>query len=437
MTNMESLGSGLLRALVSGQLISAELAASIQTDAQLKGHSVPRVAVRKLDIDWSAGASAVAQLYNFPLVHLPCLARNATDGLTDQQRAELLTLDVLPLAVRNGRLAVAMADPSDLLRLQQAARVTGLEVHAVTVAADALLNAVNEGVPHTGDALERTEGDTDASSAPSGINDTVGLERFLKKYAMQAIESGADHIHLEAGAQGCRLRIQRDSGYSTLAHLPTAVADLLVQALSQRLQWDLAVSDRLTVRYDIHALDTREGKRLILRRLSDTPTGSDLSSLGFSAEQSAVIQRALGEANLRRVNVHSASRAQLYACMQALARLEDAQTQNIFLLQAQGNALPHGCTGIELQGWADPAHDALVQACLQHEPTRLLIAPFDAALSPASQQLLGQWAQQTGRRLYTGQTTGSTPQPAGHAEVLNIHLSTGVPLHNVELTRHV
>lgn len=402
MSTPDMLACGLLRAVVKNQQVSAAQALDLQQLAMQQGISPVRAAWQALSVNWRQAAHTVGDMHNAPVLDLTAFMPEPIRGLDEEVMRKLRALDVLPLSVRAGRLWLAMGDPGDLLRLQRAASISGMQVAAVSVAVDALMQVLSRDTTPSGDAAPPPVAETAASGPAAGTTDRAGLDRFLRKYVQQAIERGADTLHIEPHGTEYRLRIRPQRQYETLASVPRAVGQMLAEGLQSQSVLELALSSEHVVSFHVNTLDTPAGLRMMLRRVMPMPELPTLQALGFSQADSDALVAALDDAQTGMVLVSCASAALRMAALQALCHVLDRPQEHVVILTgAVMQGLP-GCTQITL-GEGDAAQTStLLERVLQHEPSRLVIADLDNSADALAHRQLAQWARSGVGQLIAG-----------------------------------
>jgi type IV pilus assembly protein PilB len=205
---------------------------------------------------------------------------------------------VLGIAIDDVEIVLAMADPGDVLAIDDVRAATGLSVQPVVVAKDELNKAI--------DKFQRSENDLDDVAAslavdnlPSLANltslaDDAPIVRYANSLIEQAIESRASDLHLEPTEGDMRVRYRIDGVLHEIDTVPRAVQSALVSRLKIMSSVDITErrvpqNGRITVELGARSVDMRAatlptvwGEKVVLRVLDTGGIDLDLKRLGFT-----------------------------------------------------------------------------------------------------------------------------------------------------------
>ncbi|WP_375480903.1 GspE/PulE family protein [uncultured Jatrophihabitans sp.] len=207
---------------------------------------------------------------------------------------------VLGIAIEAGELVVAVADPGDVLALDDVRAASGLPVRAVVAARDELAKAIER--------MQRAENDLDDVAASLGVDasstlmsalDSVGQEAPIVKYVNQLIERAVDHrasdLHLEPTEGDLRVRFRIDGVLHEIETVPKGIQSALISRLKIMAAIDITErripqNGRITLQLGARSVDLRAatlptvwGEKVVLRILDTGGIDLDLKRLGFSA----------------------------------------------------------------------------------------------------------------------------------------------------------
>jgi type IV pilus assembly protein PilB len=206
---------------------------------------------------------------------------------------------VLGISIDDEEIVVAVADPGDVLALDDVRAATGLTVRPVVVARDELSKAI--------DRFARSETDLDdvaatlagddaqafASSLES-IGDEAPIVRFVNGLIEQAIDNRASDLHLEPTADDLRIRFRIDGVLHEIETVPRAVQSALISRLKIMSGVDITErrvpqNGRITVDINHRHVDLRVatlptvwGEKIVLRVLDTGGIDLELKRLGFT-----------------------------------------------------------------------------------------------------------------------------------------------------------
>ncbi len=278
---------------ISPTVLSAAVTAAEESSRPLRDVLVDDGIITEVEL-----AEALAQAYGLKSVDLVGYPIDAAAtakipiGLARRHR-------VLGIAIDDEEIIVALADPGDVLALDDVRAATGLSVRPVVVARDELQKAI--------DRFQRSENDLDdvaasmgADSSPTLTNllDSVGDEapivRFVNGLIEQAIENRASDLHLEPSENDLRIRFRIDGVLHEIDTVPRAAQSALTSRLKIMSGVDITErrvpqNGRITVELNGRQVDLRAatlptvwGEKIVLRVLDTGGIDLELKRLGFS-----------------------------------------------------------------------------------------------------------------------------------------------------------
>jgi len=205
---------------------------------------------------------------------------------------------VLGIAIDDDEIVVALADPGDVLAIDDVRAATGLLVRPVVVARDELNKAI--------DRFQRADNDLDDVAASLAVENIPGLAsltsvgedapivRYANTLIEQAIENRASDLHLEPTEGDMRVRYRIDGVLHEVDTVPRAVQSALISRLKIMSNVDITErrvpqNGRITVELGTRSVDLRVatlptvwGEKVVLRVLDTGAIDLDLKRLGFS-----------------------------------------------------------------------------------------------------------------------------------------------------------
>ncbi len=242
--------------------------------------------------------------------HLNAPIADLKHGEVDAEVARLLPEEfarrhlLLPLSLDDGRLAVAMSDPSNLPLINDLRLITGLEVTPyVASPSDILANLskVHSMRPRLHEAARTLE----ESRPQLGFDRVTTLElasitsnspavEIVNLLITQGLRDRASDIHIEPQKDFLRVRFRIDGVLQDMAHLPTATGGALssrvkIMAGMNIVERRRAQDGQISVNVDGRELDVRVatietiwGEKLVMRLLDRSRSLITLPQLGFS-----------------------------------------------------------------------------------------------------------------------------------------------------------
>ena len=222
-------------------------------------------------------------------------------GLVDRQ--VLRRHAALPVGFRDGKLVIAMSDPTDLHAREDLVMLSGYEVTPVVASAEDIGLASNR-------VFAAVEELTGLHALPEAADDgargrvvelggvTIGegpVVRLVGSILQRAIVDGASDVHVEPGAGETGIRYRVDGVLRGLMAVPGGLQEGLVARIKVLADLDIAErrvpqdgrfsaklgSQRAEVR--VATLPTVFGEKVVLRLLDTSSVEADLRRLGFEA----------------------------------------------------------------------------------------------------------------------------------------------------------
>jgi type IV pilus assembly protein PilB len=311
--------SGLARALVQqGRLKEAEAehfaaqgaSAGIGFVAQLI--AAGRMTARDI-------AAFAAETFGYPLLDLNAyeeghLAKDAID------RKLMQAHNVVALAKRGNRLAVALADPTNLRALDEIRFQTGLAVDPVVVEADKLAPLVAKLAESTEKTLQDLAGEdfdvsldelTDEGTQQQAEVSTVEVDdapvvKFIQKILLDAIAEGASDIHFEPYEKYYRIRYRTDGLLREVAQPPLVIKEKIASRIKvisrldiseKRIPQDgrmkLVLSKNKAIDFRVSTLPTLHGEKIVMRILDPSSAMLGIDALGYEPDQKEALMAAI------------------------------------------------------------------------------------------------------------------------------------------------
>ena len=220
---------------------------------------------------------------------------------------------LIPLKQDNGRLIVAMADPTDFTKVDDLRFIAGLPVQAVLSSQKEIIDKLQEvyGDDSVGDALsefdmsdptETIEILLDEEDEETDIEELLAAKdqppaiRMVNAIISDAMRHGASDVHIEPKTKYVMVRYRIDDILHDKIHIPLMMAPSIVSRIKVMSELDIAErrkpqDGRVTVKTSskmvdmrISTLPTINGEKVVLRILDRNSSIKDVSALGLSDE---------------------------------------------------------------------------------------------------------------------------------------------------------
>ncbi len=290
-----------LRAVVSAlrsRGMSDEVLQQAMTTAEMTSRPLRTVLVDDQIVTEFQLASAVAEAYGVEAVELTNFpvdpAAMSKIPLTLARRHRML-----PIAVSETTITVAVNDPGDVLALDDIRAATGLVVRPMVVPKDDLDRLLDRYVRASTDldeaAAQAAEDNTSADNeAMAGINEDAPVVRYVNSLLERAITSRASDIHLEPSEHDLKIRLRIDGVLHEVDAVPRGIQSALISRLKILSGLDITErrvpqNGRITKDLGGRSIDLRTatlptvwGENVVLRVLDTGGIDLELRKLGFT-----------------------------------------------------------------------------------------------------------------------------------------------------------
>jgi len=240
---------------------------------------------------------------------------------------------ILPLAVKNGKLAVAIDDPDKIFQLDDLRFVLNVELMPVLVSPSALKVALRQ-------SLGGVDGDTAVELAreASGIDgeiDDAPIIRLVSRMTETAVGLRASDIHIEPQSDRIRIRFRVDGALNEVASHALHLHGPMISRLKIMAGMDIAEKrkpqdGRINVKVKKKDIDIRVsilpsnwGESMVMRLLDKETSLVSLEELGFHESDYGRFQRIIKRPNgifLVTGPTGSGKTTSLYAALKELNR---------------------------------------------------------------------------------------------------------------------
>ncbi len=296
--------------LVSAGLVDESTLQRTLEEQQHAGGKLGEMLVRDLVVTEEQIASTLASQKGFEHVNL-------TSFPVDRVVATMLPIRmtrkrlVMPLAIRDGRLLLAMADPLDVEAVDEAELRTGMKVQPVVVASSQVRFAIEKFVAGA-DALQELElvdrnADEDAAMVDSDADADVAVVRMVNQLIREAVLERASDIHFEPTADSVRVRYRVDGVLHDAATLPKKSQAELLSRIKVMADMDITerrrpqdgrfgiLVDHNPLDFRVATLPTPLGEAITLRVLDSEVAFRTLEEIGMGQRDLETIRRMLGK----------------------------------------------------------------------------------------------------------------------------------------------
>lgn len=309
--------SGLARALVQAARIKEQEADTFMAQASSTGGSFISQLLATKRFSAKDIALFASETFGYPLLDL--------DAFDDGQipadaidRKLIAAHRIIPLNKRGNRLAVAVADPTNLRALDEIRFQTGLSVDPVVVEETKLLPLVTKLAEGAEESLrnfasedlnlefssEEAEAQNDEPIA-SDVDDAP-VVKFIQKILLDAINDGASDIHFEPYEKYYRIRFRIDGILQEIATPPLVIKEKIASRIKvisrldiseKRVPQDgrmkLVLTKNRAIDFRVSTLPTLHGEKIVMRILDPTSATLGIEALGYEPEQQSALLEAI------------------------------------------------------------------------------------------------------------------------------------------------
>ncbi|MEW6681050.1 MAG: ATPase, T2SS/T4P/T4SS family, partial [bacterium] len=225
----------------------------------------------------------------------------------------------VPISMADGVLTIAMADPLDVVAIDDIRRITGCKVRAVVSSEEKIKNAIERYYRKT-DTMEDILADVKVKSIEvlreeetvdlekmREEGEALGIIRLVNHLLSEAIDKGASDIHIEPYENDLRIRYRIDGvlhdAFSPPKNLCRAIVSRMkiisgLNIAERRLPQDGRCSIRLREKeadMRVSIVPTSYGEKVVARILDLTSLCLDLTKLGFSKNMLPLYEKKIKE----------------------------------------------------------------------------------------------------------------------------------------------
>lgn len=204
----------------------------------------------------------------------------------------------IPIDFEDGKLVVAMADPTNIYALDDIRLSTGYEVKPVVSARDDIQNAIQRYYHLDTDVVEEAlqERGEEEEDGVSVVVDDTPLVRFTTTMITEAINRGASDIHIDPRENEVLIRYRIDGVCQEIKRLPKNIHEGIVSRI--KIISDLNIAERRvpqdghfgmvtngkSIDFRVAVLPTVYGEKVVMRILDKSSILLRLEDLGFLPE---------------------------------------------------------------------------------------------------------------------------------------------------------
>ena len=303
---MKQLGDILLE---EGLVTEGQLMAALDEQAS-RGESLGRVLVEIGMLTEAQLVQALARQVGMDFVDL-------TEYPVDRAAVAMLPgavcrrYTVLPVGFADGALLMAMANPGNVVAVDDARTISGRQGRPVVATHDDLLAAIDrycradDEIDELTSAFEEESSgplDTDLSQLGDYVEDDAPIVRFVNLLVTQAIQDRASDIHVEPAEHDVLVRYRIDGVLHEMQRAPKQIQNGVISRLKIMSDIDIAErrkpqDGRMSVQHNGRKIDLRVatlptvwGEKVVMRILDNSTASLDLRELSFLDDNFSVYE---------------------------------------------------------------------------------------------------------------------------------------------------
>jgi type IV pilus assembly protein PilB len=255
--------------------------------------------------------TALSKFYSIPVLDISMFNLSSIPE-NILSNAEMVDNKWIPLSKHNGRLKLAVADPSDFSAVKQLSFKLNLAIDLVLVNGRHMESVFNQNssqyfktIDFGDESLDGVTTDDDAQDTSEMVNsgdDDQPIVKFVHKIIFDAVKSGASDIHFEPYEKTYRVRYRIDGVLSEVVTPPQGFKDKIAARIKvvskldiaeKRIPQDgrlrLSISQNQVIDFRVSTLPTAFGEKIVLRILDKSSASLGIEALGFDPTQEKII----------------------------------------------------------------------------------------------------------------------------------------------------
>ncbi|WP_233550933.1 GspE/PulE family protein [Amnibacterium setariae] len=296
---------------------------------------------------------------------------------------------LLPIGREGGTLIVAMADPNDILALDDVSAATRMRIRPVLVDAKDLATAIDR-YHRADDELTDLSNALQDQSEVTSVDDDAAEEddapivRFVNLLISQAIQDRASDIHIEPGESQLRVRYRIDGVLKETQSVATAIQNGVISRLKIMAELDISErrkpqDGRISVMHQGRKIDLRVatlptvyGEKIVMRILDSSGSAKNIADLNMMGRNFEAFKNAYSRPNgmiLVTGPTGSGKSTTLYTAIQEVAK----PTVNVITVEDPVEYRMAGINQVQINAKAGLTFASALRSILRSDPDVVLI----------------------------------------------------------------
>jgi type IV pilus assembly protein PilB len=385
MKNLKSLGKALVR---SGVITAEQLREALEDQ---DGKSLARAIADKGFASEQEVTKALADASGLTFVDLSRyeIDPNAATLLSEEIARKYT---VIPVKMVGKKLIVAVADPSNVLALDDLKIITQMDIEPVVATETDILSAIGQYSSMEKEVEELANFEDEAEEASASAAQVVEeveredapIVKLVNVILSEAVRARAADVHIEPQERDIRIRYRIDGVLHDIMRSPKSAQlgmitrlkilanlDIAEKRLPQDGRFSLVVDNR-PVDFRIATLPTIHGEKVVLRILEKESIMIPLESLGFLPESLETFKKSLMKpygAIFVTGPTGSGKTTTLYAALNLVNSVE----KNIITVEDPVEYRLAGCNQVQVNPKAGLTFAAALRSILRNDPDIVMI----------------------------------------------------------------
>ena len=316
---VQKLGEALV---ALGHLTQAQLDEALAIESRNRSIPLGQILLDMGVVDAGVIKSVMAQKLGIPFIDLERF-RISPEALKRIPHAVALRHQIVPVAEAENALIVAIADPTNMAKMEELRFIAGMKLAPVIAAPDEIRRALERsyagaqgesvarssgmeaGVEQLTNRLVAESGEHELDDQHAAHSDST-LVKLVNKIILDAVEQKASDIHIEANSSGksLRIRFRKDGALVTYLEMPSRFRKALVSRIKIMSQLDITERrkpqdgkidfsrygpERVELR--VATIPTANGLEDVVMRVLSAATPVPVDQLGLNAHALTAIKR--------------------------------------------------------------------------------------------------------------------------------------------------
>ncbi|MBI1349198.1 pilus assembly protein PilB [bacterium] len=377
-----------------GYLTEDQLWDVLEEQKQSPGEVIGQVAIRMGMVTDAQVTEALAEQWGMPIVNLgeTTITPKALE-LVPMTMAELYK--IMPIAVKDDVLTIAMADPQNVGALDDLRNFLGVDVRGTVSNHKDVEAAIRRYYADSEESIESViagleEGQEDEEqrgfdlSAEAEMTDAAPIRKLLNMILLLAIKDQASDIHFEPFEDEFKVRVKADGMLYEMVPPPRHLANSIISRI--KIMSELDISERRLpqdgrielnvggnqVDLRVSVLPTMFGESVVMRVLDRTVVQLDLNKIGMDAHNLSQFRNMIKRPNgivLVTGPTGSGKTTTLYS---ALNEINDIETKVITTEDPVEYDID-GLIQVPVNPDIDVTFATVLRAILRHDPDTILV----------------------------------------------------------------